>query len=89
MQPYALLYQLYFHRAAIGDDVNIIVKAKTSGSDTRKVRLSVNVRAVNYIGVSKSSVKKFSETVEIKPGTMYIITIALYMQCHVSLLATQ
>lgn len=57
------------YRAAIGDDVTIIVKANTSGSEARKVRLSVNVRSVSYIGASKFSIKKFSSTIEVKPGT--------------------
>ena len=57
------------YRAAIGDDVTIIVKANTSGSEARKARLSVNVRSVSYIGASKLSIKKFSNTIEVKPGT--------------------
>ena len=44
------------------------MKANTTGAVSRKVRLSVGVRAVNYIGVSKSVIRKFSDTVQVQPG---------------------
>ena len=49
--------------------MTVIVKANTSGSEARKIRLSVNIKTVSYIGVSKLSIKKFTDTIEVKPGT--------------------
>ena len=60
-------------RAAIGEDVEIVVKTSTSASDARKVHLSVSVRAVNYIGVSKSVIKNINDTVQVTgTGAHYI-----------------
>ena len=53
----------------IGDDVEFSVKANASGRSTRTVRLSINTKAVNYIGVAKSSIRKSTATMKVTPGT--------------------
>ena len=62
----------YAYRAyKIGDDVEFSVKANASGRSTRTVRLSINTKAVNYIGVAKSSIRKSTATMKITPGSYY------------------
>jgi hypothetical protein len=58
-----------FRAYKIGDDVQFSVKANASGKNTRMVRLSINTKAVNYIGVAKSSIRKFTTTMKVIPGT--------------------
>ena len=60
------------------------MKTKTSATEARKVRLSVSVRAVNYVGVSKSVIKKFNDTAQIQPGnhiTFHVHNIHVHCTC--------
>ena len=64
-------------QASIGEDFAVVVKASTTSTEKRFVRIRLTVHSVSYTGVARREVMKKSCPFSLKRGIIFIVCIQI------------